>query len=95
MPLVEMKAFCKQNKCTINDFCYALLSTTLYEYMTLNSLVGGKVYEVPSTIGTGMPFSFRQPAKSIKDLRCNNDIVCLPVTIGIFKELNVALISMK
>ena len=42
-----------------------------------------------------MPFSMRQPAKSLKDLKFKNDFCAIPLYIGIFKDFKVAIRSMK
>ena len=57
--LAEIKAFCKAKKCSINDYCGALLGNTLYEYFENHKEEHGLKFEIPDYIDTLMPYSFR------------------------------------
>ena len=92
LPLEKMKEYCKKNNCTINDYTTALLSNTIYEYMSTQQVIDGKEFRIPECINIGMPFSLRQPCKSIKDFKINNDLVAIPTEIKIFSELKKALV---
>ena len=57
--LAEIKAFCKSKKCSINDYCGALLGNTLYEYFDKHREEQNMKFEIPDSIDTLMPYSFR------------------------------------
>lgn len=67
--LPELKKYTKENKCTINDYSVALLSVSLHEYFKLEEKraveTGAKVYAMPKTLNMSLPFSLRQPFKSL------------------------------
>lgn len=41
---LKMKAYCKQRGITINDYCTAVLSNTLFEYFNTHQIVEGEAY---------------------------------------------------
>ena len=43
-----------------------------------------KTWKIPKTINMGMPFSLRQPQEKLTDMKLNNDVVAIPVSIGVF-----------
>ena len=57
LPLEEMKKYCKENNCTINDYTTALLSNSLYEYLTLHKAHGKT--DCPPEICISLPYSMR------------------------------------
>mmetsp|Transcript_16071 Transcript_16071/g.27128 ORF Transcript_16071/g.27128 Transcript_16071/m.27128 type:complete len:214 (+) Transcript_16071:501-1142(+) len=65
--LPAMKKYCKERGFSINDYTSAILSTTLYDFYSQSDITDsrGKVYPVPTLINVGLPFSLRQPKKSI------------------------------
>lgn len=75
--VAKMKAFCKNNKCTINDYCAAIFSWTLTEYFALEEKRAlennEKVYKVPKTVRLAIPFSLRQPFEKVTDVKMLND----------------------
>lgn len=66
----------------------ALLSTTLYEYLTKHN-------DNSKTITIAYPFSLREPIKNFKDLKMNNDMVALPLDSAIIENLDDALVHYK
>lgn len=81
LDLARMKAYCKNNGCTINDYCAAMFSWSLQDYFTRvaerQRQEKSKVYEVPKTVRMALPFSFRQPFKTLADVQMRNDFGCL------------------
>lgn len=47
LDLAEMKAYCKQQNCTINDYTTAVISNTLYDYFERHRSVNGKEFKIP------------------------------------------------
>lgn len=43
----------------------------------------------------GMPYSIRQPAKNLQDIRLDNDMVGLSVDIPIFESFDDGLVHFK
>jgi hypothetical protein len=65
--IVKLKQFSKENNCTINDTFTTILSSSLYNYFEKNQHVNPNARDgkIPKFINVGLPFSLRQPAKSI------------------------------
>lgn len=88
--LKGMKAYCKQNACTINDYTTSVLSTSLHEYFAKEEkrqiASGEEVAPVPSQIHVGIPFSLRQPIERLEDVKMKNDFGSLCVDLKIFKN---------
>jgi hypothetical protein len=59
LDMVRVKAFCKEQSCTINEFTTALLSQTIHEYMTKHPTVDGKDLAVPDQIRIANAYSLR------------------------------------
>ena len=63
LDLPAMKDYCKSNKCTINDYCSAILSVSLHEYLEQAELKsnqnGTQSYAIPKSITMAVPFSLR------------------------------------
>ena len=81
--ILKMKACCKSIGCTINDYTTAIISNTLYEYFDnhKNDSYEGKKYGMVDYVDLAMPFSLRQPKKTIQEIRLENDLATLPVRI--------------
>ena len=91
--LEEIKLALKKKTCSLNDYMMAVLSNTLYEYFENHkSEDGGRI---PKSINIGMPFSLRQPSKTLKDIKTVNDFITVPITIPINKELEDVLPNIK
>jgi len=97
--LQGMKDYCKAKNCTINDYCSALLSVSLYEYFELEEkraiAAKEKAYKMPPSINCAVPFSLRQPFATLKDIKMVNDFGSLLVPLKPFKEIDDALPSIK
>jgi NRPS condensation-like uncharacterized protein len=95
MKLPKMKIFCKESKCTINDYCTALLSISLHEYFKNEEIraeqAGEKVYKMPKELKMSVPFSLRQPFKSLKDVKMVNDFGGLNVKMVPIEHFDQAL----
>ena len=91
--LDDIKNFTKSKGATVNDYLCALLSNTLYEYCDNHK--EEKFGGIPKTINMGMPYSLREPPKSIKDVRLVNDFITVPIELQIRKELDESLPIMR
>jgi len=91
LDLAEIKVFCKSKKCSINDYCGALLSNTFYEYFEKHQDEDGIKYKIPNEIDTLMPYSFRQPVKKLEEIRLKNDFAAAGIKLTIKKELEESL----
>lgn len=78
MNLPEIKAYCKRNMCTVNDYCAALISVSLREFFELEATRVPN-YHIPNSVRLALPFSFRQPFKKISEIKMINDFGCLLV----------------
>lgn len=100
----QVKIYCKENKVTINDYCSSLLSTSLYEYFANEEQKAiqerdekvdfphyKKVYKIPQTVNVAVPFSLRQPFKTIKDVKMTNDFGSLLIALQPTKKFSDAL----
>ena len=60
-----VKKYCKEKKCTINDYASSVLSCALYAYLVeqeeKEKKDGKKAIAVPRSVHIAVPFSFRQP----------------------------------
>lgn len=89
--LKKVKAFCKANKCTVNDYTTAVLTNSIYEFCDKHRNIDGITYEMPKTLALSCPLSLRQPFKSIKDAKISNEIVALLIHMPISKDLKTAI----
>lgn len=75
--LPAIKDYCKSKGCTVNDYCSSLLSVSLYKYFEREERraidAGDKAYKMPKSINCAVPFSLRQPFKTIQDVKMVND----------------------
>lgn len=76
--LPKIKEHCKKNKCTINDYCAALICQTFDEYFKKEAATK-KDYQIPDRVRLALPFSFRAPFKKLSDVRMVNDFGALLV----------------
>jgi NRPS condensation-like uncharacterized protein len=85
LDVAKMKAYCKNNRCTINDYCAAIFSWTLAAYLKLEETRAIEqkklAYKVPKTVRLAIPFSFRQPFKKLSDVKMTNDFGSLFVDL--------------
>lgn len=81
LDLSKIKAYCKEQGCTVNDYSTALLSNTMYEYFQRRE----KEYSIPAHIDVGMAFSMRQPEKELRKIKLVNDFAVLPIRIALRK----------
>ena len=84
----KIKALSKQLGCTHNDIMTTLLSTTMYEYFNSRG-------EKLGSIDIGLPCSLREPIRSLKDFKLNNDMVGLDVNLKLFKDFDQGLKHFK
>jgi len=91
--LDDMKAYCKSKNVTVNDYLCSVLSNTLYQYFDNHKKE--KFGGIPDYVNMGMPYSLRQPPKSIKDVKLVNDFITVPIELKIRKELDESLPIMK
>jgi len=93
--LKEMKSFCKERKCTLNDYMGTLVSCTLSDYMDQEErrqeIEKEKVYKKPETCRFIIPFSFRQPVKELKDVKLENNLGYLPLEIMLSNDFDKVL----
>lgn len=78
LPLADIKAFCKRNKCTVNDYCSALLGSSLYKYFgeekeRMIKENHKEPIDIPRAVHIAIPFSLRQPFKKVSDVRLSNN----------------------
>ena len=68
----------------------SMLSVALHRYLDRHKDedING---EVAKSLSVGIPFSMRQPAKSIKEIKFNNDFCCLPFQLDIHSDFDAAL----
>jgi NRPS condensation-like uncharacterized protein len=63
LPIKDIKEYCKNNKCTVNDYCSALLGTSLYKYFDSQKQKqekeNKKVIDIPRAVHIAIPFSLR------------------------------------
>ena len=62
-----------------------------HEYMEKHKTVDGVTYEVPDSMTFCVPFSLRQPFKSIEEAKMTNDLVSLFVKLPMHKDFKTAL----
>lgn len=58
--LAQIKKYCKQNGCSINDYATSLIGTSIYELSETH-----KTYPTPDNILYGLIFSQRSPVKRL------------------------------
>lgn len=91
-----MKEVAKNLGCTINDLSMTLLSISCYEFFeTWNKEKPDLHEDMPERIGFFLPFSLRQPAKSIDQIEVNNDTTMLFMHLPIRKDVQNALPLIK
>lgn len=60
LDLVQIKKFCKQTGCTINEYATSLIGTAMYEYSEKQ-----KDFPTPDKVQYSLAFSMRQPVKEL------------------------------
>ena len=70
----EIKQKCKKRNCTINDYCFSLISVSMHRYMKSKS-----DQETPKFIQMLMPISLRESQSNIEDFKINNQVVGMPL----------------
>lgn len=99
MHLTEMKIYCKKQKCTVNDYCAALLSNCLHDFLSMEAdrqrKLKQKVYEVPPTVRFTIPFSMRQPIKKIEEVILRNDFGSVWIDFKVLKNFDQCLKNSK
>lgn len=97
--LTAIKDYCKKKSCTINDYCSTLLSVSLYEYFENEEKraiqAREKVYKIPTTLNVAVPFSLRQPFKTLTDVKMKNDFGSILINLKPIKEFSDALPVVK
>ena len=97
--LSKMKEYCKKQGCTVNDYCASLMSVSLREYLHNEEQAqiqnGDTVYPVPDSVRFAIPFSLRQPFKSLSDVKMCNDFGSLYMDMAMNEDLDKALAANK
>jgi hypothetical protein len=57
--LPKIKAFCKKNECSFNDYMLTIVNLAISEYMVKNQTYKGTKYPIPKSINFGTVFSLR------------------------------------
>lgn len=88
LDLDKMKAFCKKNQCTINDYTSSVLSCALQAYFVSEEQrikdAGETLTAPPESVHVAVPFSFRQPIAKIQEVKMNNDFGSLLIDMKLF-----------
>lgn len=71
----------------------SLLSVALHRYLEKHKEEDGG--HIAKQMSVGIPFSMRQPAKSIKEIKFNNDFCCLPFMLDIHSDFDAALMQLS
>ena len=87
----EIKRHSKEQGATVNDILMSLLSVAISRYQARHK---DKLPPVTS-MSVGIPFSLRQPEKTIADLKFNNNFVCVPYELPVTSSFAEALDSNK
>lgn len=100
LDLGEIKAYCKSANCTINDYTSSLLSVALHEYSSneekkMIATKADKVIPVPASVHIAVPFSMRQPFKTVEDVKMGNDFGSILIDMRLFASMSEALPYMK
>lgn len=86
MEIDQIKKVCKQRGCTINDYCFALISVALYRYMEKDP---------PKFVQMLMPISLRTRQENLHDFQINNQVVTMPLQLPIYSNFDRALPKIK
>ena len=93
LDITAMKKFCQTRGCSINDYCAAVLSLVMHEYLTLNPIDDKSARLLPQDeyINVGLPFSLRQPKKKLKDLKIGNEFASVQSELVLTDDFEKAL----
>ena len=99
LDMARMKLYCKEHKCTINDYCASLFSWSLSQYLKSEERretdERKKVYAVPPSVRLAIPFSLRQPFKKLNDVRMINNFGSLLVDLKVCDNFDDSLKDCK
>jgi len=77
----------------------SILSVTLFQYFVKHqddpNPKQKNGWKIPKSVNLGMPFSLRQPAKTLADMKLNNDFAAIPVNIGVHEHFSDAIEGIK
>ena len=82
MDIDKIKKVCKQRGCTVNDYCFSLISVAFYRYMEKDP---------PKFVQMIMPIGLRTSQERIEDFQINNQFVRMPIQLPIHSNFDLAL----